>query len=133
MPGGVRTEIHLGGQDTGGAFCLLVDEPPVGWALPAHRHRGVAETIHVLAGDFDMAIDGRQTRLTAGQTVHVPGDVAHAGANIGSVTGRRMVIFSPAGMEKFFLELGTASADEVIEPTAALACATRYGWEFVGR
>ena len=30
MPGRVRTEIHLASQDTGGAFCMLVDYPPVG-------------------------------------------------------------------------------------------------------
>ncbi|MCW2979239.1 MAG: hypothetical protein JWO14_966, partial [Solirubrobacterales bacterium] len=28
MPGGTRTEIHLDGTDTSGAFCLLVDNPP---------------------------------------------------------------------------------------------------------
>jgi hypothetical protein len=49
MPGGVRTEIHLRAEETGGAFCLLVDEPPAGWSLPPHRHRGVAETIHIVS------------------------------------------------------------------------------------
>ena len=38
MPGGVRTEIQLHGEDTGGAFCLLLDQPPAGWSLPAHLH-----------------------------------------------------------------------------------------------
>jgi hypothetical protein len=28
MPGGVRTEIHLGADQTAGTFCLLVDYPP---------------------------------------------------------------------------------------------------------
>lgn len=50
MPGGVRTEIHLTGADTDGAFCLLVDEPPAGWSLRAHIHTDAAETIHVLDG-----------------------------------------------------------------------------------
>ncbi|MBS1891542.1 MAG: hypothetical protein JST59_09620 [Actinobacteria bacterium] len=36
MPGGVRTEIHLTGDETGGAFCLLVDHPHAGWSLPPH-------------------------------------------------------------------------------------------------
>jgi len=30
MPGGVRTEIHLAGEDTAGTFCLIVDHPPAG-------------------------------------------------------------------------------------------------------
>ena len=37
MPGGLRTEVHLRGEDTGGAFCLLADEPQPGWSLPPHR------------------------------------------------------------------------------------------------
>jgi len=131
MPGRVRTEIHLASQDTGGAFCMLVDYPPVGWSLPAHRHRGVAETIHVLYGEFEMTLDGQRSRLDAGRTLHVPADVVHEGANVGSVTGQRIVIFSPAGMENFFLEIGAASEAQEIESAAALACATRHGWEFV--
>jgi hypothetical protein len=51
MPGGVRTEIHLTGDDTGGAFCLLVDHPRAGWSLPPHVHDDAAETIHVIEGD----------------------------------------------------------------------------------
>lgn len=131
MPGRVRTEIHLRGGDTGGAFCLLVDHPPSGWSLPPHLHRGVAETIHVIEGEFEMTVAGRTSRLGPGETVHVPADVVHAGANVGQVTGRRVVIFSPAGMERFFLEVGAPSADAVAGPAAALPAATRHGWRFI--
>src|SRR5207248_7777001 len=81
MPGGVRTEIHLAGEDTGGAFCLLVDHPPAGWSLPAHRHRNEAETIHVVEGDFAIEIDGRLSQLSLGETIHVPRGAVHASAN----------------------------------------------------
>jgi quercetin dioxygenase-like cupin family protein len=130
MPGGVRTEVHLSGEETDGAFCLLIDHPPGGWALPAHRHRGVAETIHIVEGEFELLLDGTTTRLSAGQTVYVPADAVHAGGNVGSSIGRRVVIFSPAGIEGFFLEAGAPSPDAEVDPAAVLACATRYGWEF---
>jgi quercetin dioxygenase-like cupin family protein len=130
MPGGVRTEIHLDSDDTGGAFCLLLDYPPAGWSLPAHRHRSEAETIHVIEGEFEMDIDGQRSRLTAGQTIHVPRGVVHSGANIGTTRGRRLVMFSPGGMERFFLETGTVTPNVDIDLTAALASATRHGWEF---
>jgi quercetin dioxygenase-like cupin family protein len=131
MPGGVRTEIHLGGAETGGSFCLLVDHPPAGWSLPAHLHADAAETIHVVEGEFEMTVDGRTERLGHGQTVHVPAGVVHSGANVGASPGRRVLIFSPAGMEEFFREAGTTSADVEIDPRAALAAATRHGWQFV--
>lgn len=132
MPGGVPVEIHLTAKDTNGAFCLLVDRPPVGWSLPAHRHHNEAETIHIVDGLFTMEIDGRQTRLSAGETVHVPAGVSHSSANIGQETGQRVLLFSPAGMERFFLEAGAATphAAESIDPSDVVARATRYGWEF---
>jgi quercetin dioxygenase-like cupin family protein len=132
MPGKVRTELHLGSDDTGGAFCLLVDHPPAGWSLPAHLHRGVAETIHVLAGEFAVTVGGRESRLSAGQTIHVPADVVHSSVNAGSTTGRRILIFSPAGMERFFLEAGASDEEVEVDLGATLESARRYGWDFVG-
>jgi quercetin dioxygenase-like cupin family protein len=131
MPGGVRTEIHLGGADTGGAFCLLVDRPPAGWSLPAHLHADAAETVHVVEGEFEMSVAGSSERLGPGQTVHIPAGVVHSGANLGASPGRRVLIFSPAGMEEFFRDAGVASADAEIDPRAARAAATRHGWRFV--
>jgi quercetin dioxygenase-like cupin family protein len=131
MPGGVRTEIHLTADDTGGAFCLLVDHPPAGWALPAHRHHNEAETIHIVEGEFEMVLDGARSQLSAGQTMHVPREVVHSGANIGPQPGRRVLLFSPAGMERFFLEAGTPVPGGEIDPAAVLDSATRHGWEFV--
>jgi quercetin dioxygenase-like cupin family protein len=131
MPGRVRTEVHLADEDTGGAFCLLVDHPPASWSLPAHLHRGVAETIHIIEGEFDMTIDGQRTLLSAGQTAHIPPDVVHAGGNIGAALGRRIVIFSPAGMENFFIETGASSEGTEVDLGTALASASRHGWQFI--
>lgn len=130
MPGRVRTEIHLDSGDTGGALCLLVDDLPAGWSLPAHRHRNAAETIHIIEGDFEMEVDGQRSRLAAGETIHVPRGAIHSGANVGQRPGRRVVVFSPAGMERFFLEAGASTADSEIDLGAALDCAIRHGWEF---
>ena len=131
MPGGVRTEIHLGAEQTEGAFCLLVDYPPAGWSLPAHLHHGVAETIVVLEGEFEMTVAGETSQFVAGQTVHVAADVVHAGADVGAGPGRRVVIFSPAGMESFFLEIGQHSSSAEVDQAVAVAAANRHGWEVV--
>jgi quercetin dioxygenase-like cupin family protein len=131
MPGHVRTEIHLTARDTDGAFCLLVDHPPAGWSLPAHLHHGYAETIHIIEGEFEIRIDGERSLLHAGETAHIPSDVVHEGGNLGTTTGQRIVIFSPAGMETFFLEVGTPAEHLEIDITTALAAATRHGWQFI--
>jgi quercetin dioxygenase-like cupin family protein len=131
MPGGVRTEVHLGAAETGGAFCMLVDQPPAGWFLPAHRHTNEDETIHVVEGEFEIEVGGETTRLAAGETIRIPKGVIHSGGNIGSRPGRRIVLFSPAGMEDFFLEAGSPTAQRAPDGAAAVASATRFGWEFV--
>jgi quercetin dioxygenase-like cupin family protein len=131
MPGGVRTEIHLTGAGTDGAFCLLLDEPPAGWSLPAHIHQDAAETIHVIEGEFEMTVAGTTERLGPGQTLHVPAGVVHAGGNAGAGPGRRMLIFSPAGMEEFFREAGASSPEAEVDSGTALESALRHGWRFV--
>lgn len=130
MPGGVRSEIHLSGEDTGGAFCLLRDVLPVGWRLPAHRHPAAAETIHVLAGELGVATDdGPEQTLRAGETAHVPAGTLHATRNAGEEPLLRLVVFSPAGMERFFREAGAATPGQA-DPQAVLLAARRNGWEF---
>jgi quercetin dioxygenase-like cupin family protein len=131
MPGGVRTEIRLTGADTDGAFCLLLDEPPAGWSLPAHVHTDAAETIHVLEGEFETTVDGLTERTGPGQTVHIPEGVVHSGGNVGAGPGRRLLIFSPAGMEEFFREAGAPSPDTEVDRGAALESALRHGWRFI--
>jgi quercetin dioxygenase-like cupin family protein len=131
MPGAVRTEVHLTARDTGGAFCLLVDQPPVGWSLPAHRHRNEAETIHIVEGAFAMELDGRRSRLSPGDTIHVPRGAVHSSANVGERPGRRVVLFSPAGIEGFFEQAGSSDADAEVDLRAVLASAISHGWEFL--
>jgi mannose-6-phosphate isomerase-like protein (cupin superfamily) len=130
MPGGVRTEIHLGAEQTDGRFCLLVDRPPAGWSLPAHLHKNAAETLYVLEGEFEITLADRSVSLAAGQSLHIPAGAVHASATRGSGGGRRVVIFSPAGMERFFSEAGAASAGAAVDADALLALAIRHGWEF---
>lgn len=130
LPGDVRLEVHLTSADTGGAFCLLVDHPPAGWSLPAHRHAREAETIHVVEGRFEQVVDGETHVLGPGDTIHVPQGASHAGANIGEGTGRRVILFSPGGLERFFLEVGAPTPDAVPGVAEVLAAAGRHGWRF---
>jgi quercetin dioxygenase-like cupin family protein len=133
MPGGVRTEVHLRSEDTSGAFCLLLDEPPTRWRLGPHRHLREAETVHVLGGEFEMVIEGERVRAGEGRTIHVPKGALHEGGNVGPEAGRRLVIFSPAGVEGFFLEVGAPSPDADIDWRAVAEAAERHGWEVLAR
>jgi quercetin dioxygenase-like cupin family protein len=119
LPGGLRLQIHLTSEDTGGAFCLLEDHPPEGWSLPPHQHLNESETVYVVEGEFESVVDGERRTLRAGDAVHIPAGVVHSGGG----HGRRLLVFAPGGVERFFTE--AASGGDL------LALAERYGWRFV--
>lgn len=129
MPGDVRTELHV----TAAALCLLVDQPPAGWSLPPHRHIHEAETIHILRGQFDLDIEQQHTVLGPGDTAHVPVGVKHSGGNVGLETGKRLVIFTPGGIEGFWLEVGKQAPGSAFDSAAVVAAARRWGWDFAVR
>jgi quercetin dioxygenase-like cupin family protein len=131
MPGDTRTEIHLTTEDTDGRFCMLLDHPGPGWSLPPHLHSNESETIHIVAGEFKMEVGDERMVVSAGETVHVPRGVIHSGANIGEQTGKRVLLFSPAGMERFFMEAGASAPGGKADRAATAATAMRHGWEFV--
>ena len=61
----------------------------------------------------------------------MPRGVVHSSRNVGTTPGRRVLIFSPAGLEAFFLEAGSPTPDVDVDASAAGAAARRYGMEFV--
>lgn len=132
LPGGLRTEIRLTGDDTAGAFCLLVDEAPPGWSLPPHRHLAESETIHVTSGTMWLALDGEEERMEVptGSTIHIPPGLLHAGGTAGDEPLERVVVFSPAGIEEFFAAIGAETPDAAVDGSALLRLAGEYGWEF---
>ena len=127
FPGPLRIDVLLTEEDTSGAMCVIEDHPPPGWALPAHSHE-VAETIYVIEGETEMVVGGQAVLLTAGEIVHIPAGVPHSGST--EAGARRLVTFSPAGMERFFLEAGADRPGDAADPARLAALAMRHGWRF---
>lgn len=125
LPGGVRARVHVSGDDSRGAFTLLTDVAPPGWSLPPHRHAYESETIHITAGGLWIEIEGKRTELTPGETAHVPRGALHAGGTLGDEPVHRVVIFAPAGMERFFTALAL-----VRDPAEMARLASDHGWTF---
>lgn len=125
LPGGVSAQVHVSGDDSGGAFTLLTDVAPPGWSLPPHRHAHESETIHITAGGLWIEIDGERREVTAGETVHIPRGTLHSGGTLGETPVSRVVIFAPAGMEHLFHALAVTT-----DPAEMLRLANDHGWTF---
>jgi quercetin dioxygenase-like cupin family protein len=105
LPGGVEAGIHVRGSETGNAFALLTDVCPPGWTLPRHRHAREAETIHITAGALWLEVDGQRREMHPGDTAIIPSGTLHSGGTLSVEPVRRVLVFSPAGMEQFFERL----------------------------
>jgi quercetin dioxygenase-like cupin family protein len=107
-------------HQTGGKYAIFeVITPPLSGPPNLHTHPS-QETFYTLEGEYEiygMQADGPYTiKATAGAVVHIPGGVPHNYKNVGDTPGRALLIFSPAGMEQFFAELGLPVADKANPP-----------------
>jgi quercetin dioxygenase-like cupin family protein len=98
--------VLLSGEDTNGRFCLIdMYIPPNGGPGP-HRH-DFEETFTVLEGEIEATFRGTRAMVHTGETVNIPANAPHFFHNAGPMPARVLCICSPAGLEKFFLEVGT--------------------------
>ena len=133
MPGALRVVVHLQGSDTAGAFCVIEDHPPPGWALPTHWHQNESETTYVVEGRFEIVVAGARRVLERGDVAHVPRGIEHSGAALGDRPGRRVLVFAPAGIERFFLQAGSVDPATEFDAERIYALAKEHGWRFASQ
>lgn len=107
--------ITVPGEATAGRFCVIDMYIPPGGGPPPHRH-DFEETFILLKGEMEATFRGQKTTVRAGETVHIPANAPHRFANVSSEAVRLLCICSPAGQEKFFLEVGVPVATSTTAP-----------------
>ena len=70
---------------------VRVDFDP-GYAAPRHTHPG-EEIIYVLEGTLEYQIDGKSTRVKAGDVLFVPAGTIHSAKNVGSGNGAELATY----------------------------------------
>lgn len=120
--------IRMSAAESGGAFGMFEADVPAGEGPPLHVHDREDEFFRVLSGRFLFVCGDLRTELTEGGCVLLPRGVPHRFENVGTATGRLMIIVTPGGFEGFFAAIeearpaGAADVDRV---------AARYGLRFV--
>jgi quercetin dioxygenase-like cupin family protein len=107
--------IILSGEDTAGRLCLIDMHVPPGGGPPPHRH-DFEETFVVLEGELAVTFRGAKSVVRAGETIHVPANAPHQFHNASDKPVRMLCTCSPAGQEKFFLEVGVPLATRTTAP-----------------
>jgi mannose-6-phosphate isomerase-like protein (cupin superfamily) len=107
--------ITVTGDDTDGRFCVIDMHIPPGGGPPPHRH-DFEETFILLEGEMQATFRGKKSIVRAGDTLNIPANAPHQFHNTSTEPVRMLCICSPAGQEKFFLEVGVPVATRTTSP-----------------
>jgi len=107
--------ITVTGDDTAGRFCVIDMHIPPGGGPPPHRH-DFEETFILLEGEVEATFRGKKSTVRAGETLHIPANAPHQFHNASANPVRLLCICSPAGQEKFFMEVGVPVATRTTPP-----------------
>jgi quercetin dioxygenase-like cupin family protein len=107
--------IVLTGKDTNGHYCLIDMFVPVGGGPPAHRH-DFEETFVVIEGEIHATFRGKEQIVRTGETIHIPSNAPHQFQNRSDKPARLLCLASPAGLEEFFMKLGTLVESRTAAP-----------------
>ena len=134
--------ITVAGEDTDNQFCVIDMHVPPGGGPGPHRH-DFEETFILLDGEMEVTFRGKESTVHAGDTINIPSNAPHQFQNASSESVRMICICSPAGNDKFFLEVGVPVATRTTPPPRldekqmaeflekAKAIAPKYGTELL--
>ena len=118
--------IRASASETGGAFTLLEEVPPL-VDTPAHVHEREDELFYVLEGEHVFEVGGVEHHTGPGGLVFAPRGVPHAQRRLVPGEGRLLILTAPAGLEGFFRELAAAERAGTLGPEAYATASARYG------
>jgi quercetin dioxygenase-like cupin family protein len=107
--------VTVTGEQTGGRFCVIDMHIPPGGGPPPHRH-DFEETFILLEGEMQATFRGKKAVVRAGETLNIPANAPHRFHNGSASPVRMLCICSPAGQDKFFLEVGVPVATRTTPP-----------------
>jgi mannose-6-phosphate isomerase-like protein (cupin superfamily) len=118
------TIVRASSEDTAGQMLMLEVSVEAGGGPPVlHRHQ-YSEIFYFLEGEFEISTADDDYKLSthrvkAGDAVAVPSLVWHNFKNVGTTSGKFIVIHSPPVMEAFLQEVGVPIDDPLNPPKPA--------------
>jgi quercetin dioxygenase-like cupin family protein len=104
--GGDRCTVKAGVGITGRGLGLVEADIPPGNGPALHTHEHEDEGFYILSGQLEVAAADEVVVATAGTFIWLPQGVPHRFRNPTDEVSRMLLLFSPAGFERLFLEVG---------------------------
>jgi quercetin dioxygenase-like cupin family protein len=128
---GLPTILRATADKTNGAFGLVENVMPPGFASPYHVHRLEDEAFYVVEGEMAFVCGGQWTMAGPGTFVFGPRNIPHGFKVLGVAPARLLLLCVPGGFTQFVVEMS--------EPTSAppdmaklMAVASKYSIEILG-
>lgn len=115
---GTLLHLRARGADTSGAYSLVEEHLPRGFAPPRHTHTREDEAFVVLDGELTFWLGEERFTAVGGQSAFLPRGVEHT-FRVDSVAAHVLNILSPAGFEQFFVDLGEPARTDELPPAPA--------------
>ena len=123
------------GKDTHGTSGWMMAEAAPCHGVPFHKHKNEDESFLVVDGTFEISVGDTTIAGGPGTYAFGPREIPHRWTNVGATRGRIMNVFTPAGFEGLFYELGlpipTSDAPPPQDPAPLIArmpaLAIKYG------
>ena len=99
--------IVITGEQTGGAYAAIDMLVPPGGGPGPHSHTAVQEWFYVVDGEIEFKTEAETYTAEKGAFINIPlGGLVHQFKNKTKTTTHLLCVVMPAGMEKFFEEIG---------------------------
>jgi len=135
---GTLVLVKATGEQTGGAFGLIDNVLPAGFASPYHVHRNEDGSYYVVEGEMTFYVGDERVKAGAGAFVYGPRGVPHGFAVEGTAPARILLQNYPAGFEGFPVEVGEPAKGLALPPAEPpdmeklMAIAAKYDIEILG-
>lgn len=116
--------VKAASPDTDARFTVIETRNPPNSGPPLHTHRNEDEAFIILDGEYTFHFGGKEEQAGPGDFVLLPRGLPHR-YRVGDAGGRVLMIFAPAGIERYFEELAAVLGDEEAEGEVA----ARFGIE----
>jgi quercetin dioxygenase-like cupin family protein len=104
------------GAESGGSMFSMDCRVGAGGGPPPHKHLAEDELFFIYAGEVVFTADGATRTVRAGESIFVPRGVVHCYRNESEAEARMVAVYTPAGMEGWFLEVCTPVGDSSATP-----------------
>jgi quercetin dioxygenase-like cupin family protein len=133
------TFVRATADTTRGAYGLVEQVIPAGFASPFHVHHAEDESFYIIEGELTFFCQGRKSKAGPGGYIFGPREIPHGFRVEGTAPARILLLTTPAGgFENFVLEMSDLAADINLPPAGPpdmeklMALAAKHNIEILG-